>query len=334
MGVCGACFLRDTAGALGLGTGPAIFRPEVAGLALGALGLVLVTGRWQARSGSHAVARFLLGALMGVAALVFLGCPFRLLQRLGGGDLAAWLALPGFVAGVGVAVLLEKRGYSVGKTSPVPAPVGILGPLVFAGLLAAFLVGGYLKGPGPGAGGTPLHAPWEWSLSIALAVGVVLSLTGFCAVSAARRVFLPGRGMLFAALALVTGYAAYRLATGTFAFTWSAPMAHGDHAWSAGALFLLGLAGALAGGCPVRQIVMAGEGNGDAFVTVAGIAVGAALAHGGGLVSSPAGTTSAGRAAVVGGTVLALLYGVSMSRRRDAPMPAAAPAPLEGATKR
>jgi len=51
-------------------------------------------------------------------------------------------------------------------------------------------------------------------------------------------------------------------------------------------LALVGLAGALAGGCPVRQIVMTGEGNGDAFVAVLGITVGGALAHNLGLVSA------------------------------------------------
>ena len=47
MGICGACFLRDTAGALGLfsGAGPRIFRPELVGLILGAFALRLGQGR-------------------------------------------------------------------------------------------------------------------------------------------------------------------------------------------------------------------------------------------------------------------------------------------------
>ena len=87
MGLCGACFLRDVAGSLGLlkAGAPRIFRPEIVGVMVGALALRLALGRYQARSGSHAVARLLFGALMGMGALVFLGCPFRMLQRLGGG---------------------------------------------------------------------------------------------------------------------------------------------------------------------------------------------------------------------------------------------------------
>ena len=72
---------------------------------------------------------------------------------------------------------------------------------------------------------------------------------------------------------------------------------------------LVGLTGALAGGCPVRQIVMTGEGNGDAFVTVAGILIGGALAHSLGIASSGAGTTSAGHTAVIVGLIVAIGYG-------------------------
>jgi YedE family putative selenium metabolism protein len=330
MGICGACFLRDLAGAVGIAQGPAIFRPEVAGAVLGALALALARGRFTARSGSHAVARFLLGVVMAMAALVFLGCPFRMLQRLGGGDLNAWIALPGFVAGVGLGLLFERRGYIVGKTAAVPAPVGLLGPLAIAALLAAFLAGGALRGPGPGDAGKPAHAPWEASLAIALGVGAALSATGFCAITAARRVFLPGRAMLLAVAVFVLGYAAVSAASGNFALSTTAPIAHSDVLWNALALALLGLAGALAGGCPVRQLVMTGEGNGDAFVTVAGLVVGGALAHAWGLVSAAAsptadgGPTDAGKAAVLVGLVLAAVYGFLVSRFHPA-APAATP---------
>jgi YedE family putative selenium metabolism protein len=90
------------------------------------------------------------------------------------------------------------------------------------------------------------------------------------------------------------------------------PIAHRDGAWNALAMVLVGLTGAFAGGCPVRQMVMSGEGNGDAFVTTAGIVVGAAIAHNFGMVSSPAGPTVAGRTAVMVGIVYALIYAVAI----------------------
>jgi len=86
------------------------------------------------------------------------------------------------------------------------------------------------------------------------------------------------------------------------------PAAHTDHLWSVLSMALVGLAGVLAGGCPVRQVVMAGEGNGDAFVATIGILLGAAVATNLGAVSGAHGATAAGQAMVVGGLVVALAY--------------------------
>ena len=323
MGVCGACFARDVGGALGLHAGPQVFRPELAAVVLGALAWSLRTRR-PARSGGFAGARFVLCVFMAIGALVFLGCPFRLLQRLGGGDPTAWLALPGFVGGVALGMGIERRGPTVGKTQPAPWAVGAVAPFAAAALLALF-VAGQLRGPGPGDAGPPAHAPWLAALGLALAAGVALSATGFCAVSAARQVFRGPRWMLAAAGALVAAYALVVLVTGAPAFG-SAPVAHGDWLWNTLGLGLAGLTGAIAGGCPVRQIVMAGEGNADAFTGVAGLVAGGALAHTLGLASQvataadPGGATTAGKVAVLVGFAFAIGYGLWVTRA-----PAAAP---------
>jgi len=322
MGICGACFIRDSAGALKLfQPGPQYMRPEMPGLLLGAFLLALLTRRFTARSGGFAAGRFVLGFLMAIAALVFLGCPFRMLQRLGGGDLNAWIGLPGFIAGVGLGYLLERRGYSAGKTAPAPAAVGILGPLAGACLLGYFLTG-LLAGPGPGDdSGKPPHAAWMIALGIGLAAGAVLAVTGFCAVSSARQIFVKPKAMLLAAVALVAGYAAVALGTGKFSASLEAqPAAHGDWLWNVLALGLLGLTGVLAGGCPVRQMIMAGEGNSDALVCVAGMFLGSAVAQNFGLVSAsmspdgPGGSSAGGRTAVVAGLVLCAVYGLWLAR--------------------
>jgi hypothetical protein len=318
MGICGACFLRDGAGALQLleDSNPlSYWRPELLGVVFGAMLWMMVRRRWQARSGSHAATRFFFGIWMGIGSLVFLGCPFRMLQRLGGLDLTAWIAVPGFIAGVGVGSWFEKRGYNVGKTEPAPAPVGLLGPglLLLAGVL--WFQGGVLQGPGPeSATAAPAHAPWVYSLGIALVAGVILSATRFCAVTAGRQVFLKDRRMLWAALAMIIGYGVVVLTTQkSIPGLEGQPAAHPDHLWSILAMALVGLCGCLAGGCPVRQLVMTGEGNGDAAMTVAGILLGGALSHGFGLVSTGAGTTPAGQTAIIIGIVLAVIYGASRS---------------------
>lgn len=312
MGICGACFLRDTAGALGLftGDGPRIFRPELVGLIVGAFLLRLAQGRSEGRAGAHSAARFLLGIWMGIGALVFLGCPFRMLQRLGGGDLNAWVGLPGFVAGVGAGRLFERRGYTAGKTAAVLTPAG-LPPLVLAvGALIIFFAGGMPFGPGPSdLTGKPPHAPWYWALGIAVVAGAILSLTGFCAITAARQVFSGPRRMLWATLALIAGFAALSALTGRLKVGFDdQPVSHSDHLWNVLGLALVGLTGVLAGGCPVRQVVLAGEGNGDAMTTAAGILAGCCLGHSLGTVSSPAGATAAGRMAVLIGLVFCLAY--------------------------
>jgi YedE family putative selenium metabolism protein len=44
-------------------------------------------------------------------------------------------------------------------------------------------------------------------------------------------------------------------------------------------MVLVGWGSVLLGGCPLRQLILAGEGNGDSAVTVLGMLVGAAFAH-------------------------------------------------------
>jgi YedE family putative selenium metabolism protein len=310
MGVCGACFLRDIGGSLGLfqGAGPRVFRPEILGLLLGPFLWLLLRGKYQARSGSHAATRFFFGMWMGIAALVVLGCPFRMLQRVGGGDLNALIAFAGFLPGVGVGLFFERRGYRVGRTDVVPGAVGMLGLAAF-GLVFLLFMAGSLLGPGPGDSSPPAHAVWFVSLLVACVVGTVLSATRFCAISAARQVFGGDRKMLIAALMMILGYGLAALAFGNFKQSLEGqPIAHSDHLWSIAAMFLAGLSGCLAGGCPVRQVVMAGEGNGDAFCTVAGIAGGGMVSHGLGMASTGAGTTELGHIATIVGIVIAILY--------------------------
>ncbi|MEG3069498.1 MAG: YeeE/YedE thiosulfate transporter family protein [Candidatus Syntrophopropionicum ammoniitolerans] len=67
------------------------------------------------------------------------------------------------------------------------------------------------------------------------------------------------------------------------------PVAHTMHIWNFAGMGLSGLAFALAGGCPGRQLFLSGEGDGDAAVFVVGMIAGAAFAHNFGLASSAAG---------------------------------------------
>ena len=76
-----------------------------------------------------------------------------------------------------------------------------------------------------------------------------------------------------------------------------------------------GLAFALAGGCPGRQLFLAGEGDGDAAIFVIGMLVGAAIAHNFGLASSPAGIGPHGVAGVITGLAACIFIGFSFRHK-------------------
>ena len=125
MAICVACFIRDTAGALKLHTAAPVqyFRPEVVGFVCGSFLLALLTREYKSTAGSSPMVRFILGAAMMIGALVFLGCPLRMVLRMAAGDLNAWVALIGFAGGVATGSFFLKKGFSLGRAYEAK-PVG------------------------------------------------------------------------------------------------------------------------------------------------------------------------------------------------------------------
>ena len=99
MAFCIACFIRDTAGALGLHSAEAVqyARPEIMGLVLGSFLISVATKEYRSTAGSSPAVRFILGMILAIGSLVFLGCPLRMIIRMSAGDLNAWVALIGFI---------------------------------------------------------------------------------------------------------------------------------------------------------------------------------------------------------------------------------------------
>jgi YedE family putative selenium metabolism protein len=64
-------------------------------------------------------------------------------------------------------------------------------------------------------------------------------------------------------------------------------------------MLLCGYGCVLLGGCPLRHLVLSGEGNTDSAVTVLGLIIGAAFAHNFGLAASGNGPTANGKVAVL-----------------------------------
>lgn len=80
----------------------------------------------------------------------------------------------------------------------------------------------------------------------------------------------------------------YNIATGNFVFAFDTPgiIAHSEHLWNILGMYAVGFAAVLAGGCPLRQLILAGQGSSDSAMTVIGMFIGAALAHNFGLAAS------------------------------------------------
>ena len=80
----------------------------------------------------------------------------------------------------------------------------------------------------------------------------------------------------------------FNVATGKFVLAFDTPgiIAHSEHLWNIIGMYAVGFAAVLAGGCPLRQLILAGQGSSDAAVTVLGMFVGAAMCHNFGLAAS------------------------------------------------
>ncbi len=310
MGFCIACFIRDISGALGLHQAQAVqyIRPEILGLVLGSFLTSLCMREFSPRGGSSPMVRFILGFFVMIGCLMFLGCPFRMILRLAGGDGNALFGLVGFVAGILCGVFFLNKGYSLGRTYRQPLAEGTALPVVQLVLLVLLLAAPafiHFTEPGGGPGGS--HAPLLASLAIGLVVGALAQRTRLCMVGGVRDAVLFKEWKLLLGFgAILVSALAVNLATGKFAPGFAGqPVAHTDGLWNALGMLLVGYGCVLLGGCPLRQLVLSGEGNADSAVTVLGLAAGAAFAHNFGLASSAAGPTAGGKVAVIIGLVVA-----------------------------
>ena len=132
MGFCIACFLRDTAGGLGLHSTATVqyIRPEIIGLILGSFIIAVAKNEFNAKGGSSPLTRFILAFFVMIGCLMFLGCPFRMILRLAGGDLNAIFGLVGFIAGIMAGVFFLNKGYSFKITYIFPKYKGINLPVI------------------------------------------------------------------------------------------------------------------------------------------------------------------------------------------------------------
>ncbi|MCS7253841.1 MAG: YedE family putative selenium transporter [Armatimonadota bacterium] len=290
MGVCVACFLRDIAGALGLHNAEKVqyMRPEIVGFVLGAYISAMLFGEFKPRGGSSPLLRFVLGMLLMFGALVFLGCPARMMLRLSAGDMTAVAALVGWIVGVYIGVQFFKAGFSLGAASKVYSLNAIVLHLFLVTiLLLNLLIPNILRSSisGPGA----MHTNWLISLCAGLLIGSLAQRGRLCFAGGFRDLILIGDAHLFwGVISFFISALIINIALGQFNFGISnQPVAHSAHIWNFAGMMLAGICAVLIGGCPLRQLVLAGEGNSDSALTVFGMLFGAALAHNLKLAATP-----------------------------------------------
>jgi len=326
MGICVACFERDIAGALGLHRAAVVqyMRPEIIGFVLGALIAAYTFREFRPRAGSAPIVRFVLGVFAMIGALVFLGCPWRAMLRLTGGDGNAIFGLLGLIVGIWIGTRFLKVGYNLGRVQPTHTSVGWLLPLTMVGFLVLMLVFPQIRGEakndilfyslkGPGS----MHAPLVVSLVIGLAIGFLAQRSRFCTMGSFRDLVLFRQAHLFMGIVgLLVAAFVTNLILGQFHPGFgNQPVAHTMSLWNFSGMVLAGLAFCLAGGCPGRQLFMAGEGDGDSAIFVLGMIVGAGFSHNFGLASSPKGVGPHGIAAVIIGLLVCLFIGFTMRKQ-------------------
>lgn len=321
MGFCIACFLRDSAGALKLHQAPPVqyLRPEIIGLILGSFIFSLVRKEFNPRGGSSPVQRFIIGFAIMVGALVFLGCPLRMVLRMSAGDLNAWVGLIGFVCGIYVGSLFLKKGFTLRPTHSLGVSEGIAMPAIQLVMLCLLLGGSTLlvfseKGPGS------MHAPIWLSLVLSLVVGATVQRSRLCQMGGIRDVILlKDSTLLIGSIAMLITAMVGNLIVGNMNWSFAGqPIAHSEFIWNILGLFVVGFGSTLIGGCPLRQLVLSGTGNGDSAIAVLGMIVGAAFCHNFSLASSGEGTTPNGRIACIAAIVVLFVIAALNLRRKEA----------------
>ena len=220
--------------------------------------------------------------------------------RMSAGDLSAYIGFIGLLAGRATGTFFLKRGYSLEKKIEIRKENGYIFPAVLVLLLVLSATTGLFvtsqKGPGS------MHAPLLISLAGGIIFGIIAQRVRICFAGSFRDILLmknfelitPIFGMFIVMLI-------FNIATGNFKFVAYGPIAHPHAIWNILGLYVVGLAGILLGGCPLRQLILAGQGSSDSVIAVLGMFIGAGIAHNFNLAGAAAAKATATTPAAAGG---------------------------------
>ena len=223
-----------------------------------------------------------------------------------------------YLSGLAVSMLIFLMGFELAKSSfakirnPEPVEFSILVALILCASIAVKLyMSFYNRRLGKKLNSAAMLATAADSLSDSISTLAVLIATVVGAAAYKTRLCMAGGirdGIMFKDFRLLFGFVAVfaialigNIVLGKFKLGFAGqPVAHSDHLWSCLGMALVGWGSVLLGGCPLRQLILAGSGNGDSAVTVFGMMAGAALAHNFGLAGSADSVSEAGEY-IVGG---------------------------------
>jgi YedE family putative selenium metabolism protein len=323
-GICISCFMENLAGSLGLHGNARMqyIRPELLGFVLGAAVAALIAREFRSEGGSSPVLRFAGGVVVIIGCAMFMGCPIKMVLRLGAGDFSAAAGLVGLVAGIWLGFVFLRRGFYLGEASNLPAPNGLLLPVAAATLLAgAIWKPSFLQfsATGPGA----QRAPIAIALGVGLLIGVLAQKSRFCVTGSIGNFLVSGDARLLAGVvSMIASAFLVSLLVGSFSPGLEGqPGSHLAYGWSFLGMALVGSISILIGGCPFRQLILASQGSCDAAAAVFGMLGGGAIVQAWGLGSTNAGPTGAGKVATLLSLAFVLALG-SLMRVREEEVPA------------
>ena len=317
-GICISCFMENLAGSLGLHGNARMqyIRPELIGFVLGGMTAAFAAREFRSEGGSSPMIRFVGGLLLIVGCSVFLGCPIKMTLRLGAGDFTALAGVAGLTFGVWLGYAFLRRGFHLGDAGPAPLANGLLLPGIMAGLLVLLIVDPsflYMSSAGPGA----QRAPLAISLGAGLFIGVLAQRSRFCITGGIGNFIVSGdTGLISGVVSMLI----FAFLAGIYLGQWhpglmGQPGAHTAYGWSFLGMTLVGITSIFIGGCPFRQLILAGQGSADAGAAVLGMVAGGAIVQAWGITSSSLGPSNTGQVATLLGLAFVLVLGLVMRVR-------------------
>ena len=224
----------------------------------------------------------------------------------------------GFIVGILVGVVFLKKGFTLGRSYKQTLAEGAAFPVVYVLLFVLWLAAPAIfkfseKGPGS------MHAAWGIALVAGLVVGALCQRSRMCMVGGIRNaVMFKDFGLVAGFVTIILTVLVGNLILGKFnpGFT-GQPVAHNDGLWNFLGTALMGWGCVLLGGCPLRQLILAGQGESDSAVTVLGMMCGAAFCHNLKLASSADGPTGNGKIAVIVGFVVVLVVSLLFTKKAE-----------------